>query len=65
MPIAKNADKPLKYIKKLLNLHSNVIACSHNPILPEIMANLIEKSGIETRHTKLTKRYDVLQSIKL
>ena len=50
---AKNPDKPLKYIRKLLNLHSNVIACSHNPILPEIMANLVEKSGVETTNTKL------------
>lgn len=50
---AKNPDKPYKYIKELMKVNSNVIACSHNPILPEILNRLIDKTGIESSQTKL------------
>lgn len=50
---SKNPDKPFKYINKLMKVNSNIIACSHNPILPEILNRLIEKSGIESSQIKL------------
>lgn len=50
---AKQPEKAFKYIDKLLKLNSNVIACSHNPILPEIVTKIVEKSGAETTNTKL------------
>jgi 8-oxo-dGTP diphosphatase len=49
----KNNDRPLKYIQRLLVNDYTTLVCSHNPILPAIASNFVDKFGVEVPSTKL------------
>jgi 8-oxo-dGTP pyrophosphatase MutT (NUDIX family)/phosphohistidine phosphatase SixA len=49
----KDRERPVKYIHRLLVNDYPVLACSHNPILPEVISSFVNKFGIEVTDIKL------------
>ena len=49
----KNNERPFKYVQRLLVNDYTTLVCSHNPILPTIASNFVDKFGIEVPTTKL------------
>ena len=49
----KDKERPIKYIHRLLVNDYPVLACSHNPILPEVISSFVNKFGIEVTAIKL------------
>jgi 8-oxo-dGTP diphosphatase len=49
----RDKERSIKYIHRLLVNDYPVLACSHNPILPEVISSFVNKFGIEVTDIKL------------
>jgi len=49
----KDKERAAKYVNKLLVNDYSALVCSHNPVLPAILSNFVEKFGIEVTEVKL------------
>lgn len=50
---AKDKDRPIKYIHRLLVNDYTTLVCSHNPILPAVLSSFFDKFGVEISESKL------------
>jgi len=50
---AKDKEAALEYVSTLMNKNKNVLICSHNPILPKVLKNLVGKKYFKELDSKL------------
>lgn len=49
----KDKERAVRYANRLLVNDYPVLLCSHNPVLPEIISNFVDKFGVEVENIKL------------
>jgi 8-oxo-dGTP diphosphatase len=50
---SKDKEAALEYVSTLMNKNKNVMICSHNPILPKVLKNLVGKKYFKELDSKL------------
>jgi 8-oxo-dGTP diphosphatase len=50
---SKDKEAALEYVSTLMNKNKNVLICSHNPILPKVLKNLVGKKYFKELDSKL------------